>query len=83
MWVKKKRKNVAKNRHHRLPRSLQGDNSRENISIVSIVKHRAYHALFSNGTPYDIANILNKLWIPKDYELVVRRRNEQNISSGV
>ena len=81
MWTKKKKERrekrhakVAKNKHHRMPKSLGGSDEDSNISSVTIVKHQAYHLLFSNGTPYDIASILNNIWIPSNYELIVRRR---------
>lgn len=67
---------VAQDRHHRLPKSLGGPDVPENISIVSLNKHRAYHALFQNGNPYHVASILNQTWISPDYILVVRRRDE-------
>lgn len=63
-----------------MPKSLGGDDGNQNISVVPVVKHRAYHALFANGNPYDVAEILNKFWISPDYELVVRRK-EGSISS--
>jgi hypothetical protein len=55
--------------HHRKPRSLGGDSSDRNMSHVSVSKHRAYHILFSNMTPEQIAKVLNKVWLDPDWKL--------------
>ena len=60
--------------HHRLPRSRGGDDSEENLVQVPVVKHQAYHTLFQNHLPEEIARILNETWISKDWELTARRR---------
>jgi len=61
--------------HHRRSRFLGGDNSEENISIVTDVKHRAWHILFSGERTIDsIADELNDVWIDPRYKLVVERR---------
>jgi len=85
MWTKKKQERrekrhakVSKNKHHRTPKSLGGSDEDHNISSVTIVKHQAYHLLFENGTPYDVASILNNVWISPEYQLVVRRRRNEN-----
>ena len=70
----KKLAQVAQDKHHRMPKSLGGADEGENISVVTLNKHRAYHALFQNGNPYRVAAILNQTWISLDYELIVRRR---------
>lgn len=69
-----------KDKHHRMPKSKGGEDDYNNISIVPKHYHRAFHLLFSNGTPYEVANILNAVWISPDYELVVRRKNESAIA---
>lgn len=56
--------------HHRKPRSLGGGNESENISFVPGNKHEAFHLLFANKTPYEIADILNAVWLDPAYELV-------------
>jgi len=66
----------SKNRHHRRCKSHGGTYEKSNISIVPKHVHRAYHLLFSNGTPHEVARTLNEVWIDPTYELVVRRRNE-------
>lgn len=62
-------------RHHRHPRSRKNSFSRDinnpvNISFVGIRDHRAYHRLFGNMTPPEMAEMLNDTWISPDYYLV-------------
>lgn len=61
-------------KHHRLPRSKGGSNSNSNISLVRKDLHVAYHKLFGNATPDEVAEILNKVWIDPAYKLVAVRR---------
>ena len=61
-------------RHHRKPKCQGVDNSRENISRVPHTKHKAYHLLFQSGNPFKVARILNRVWIDRDYKLIVVRR---------
>jgi hypothetical protein len=61
-------------RHHRLPRSQGGTGHARNISIVCPQKHAAYHRLFQNYLPPQVAAILNEVWIDLDWELVAVRR---------
>ena len=61
-------------KHHRLPRSKGGSNSNSNISLVRKDLHVAYHKLFGNATPEEVAEILNKVWIGPAYKLVAVRR---------
>jgi len=62
-------------RHHRRPRSLGGGNEKTNISFVSQNKHRAWHTLFSNYSPYRIADIINDDWLDSDYMFIVVKRH--------
>ena len=63
-------------KHHRRPRSLGGDNSRENLVTVLDCQHRAWHKLFDNYDPHTIARIINTTWLDPRYELVVRERRK-------
>ena len=65
--------------HHRKPRSLGGLYSPRNISRVSAKKHAAYHLLFANSTPQQIAQILNETWVDPDYEFFVQKKSERKI----
>jgi len=63
-----------RNKHHRKCKSNGGTNSKENISMVKMTEHRAFHFLFRNCNAYGIAEILNKTWIDPDYEIIVRKK---------
>ena len=74
--MEKTRKPRVKDRHHRKPRSLGGTNDARNISIVDQTKHRAYHTLFQNMTPHEIARLLTEVWVDPDYTIIaVKKRN--------
>jgi hypothetical protein len=70
-------------RHHKRPRSKGGDSSDSNIIEVPIAKHRAYHVLYQNNLPPEIAEELNRNWIDRcgwlmiavQVELIERGRN--------
>lgn len=62
-------------KHHRKPRSLGGENSKENISLVDRDKHNAWHLLFKNHPPERIAIIINNVWLDPEYEFIVFRRS--------
>jgi len=62
--------------HHRKCRSRGGSNSIDNISIVRDDLHRAYHLLFKNMTPDEIAQTLNETWIDKDWILIAKKKGE-------
>ena len=59
------------NRHHRLPKSRHGSNSKSNISVVPIRSHQAYNAIFGgNPTAQEVVQQLNERWIDPAYEIV-------------
>ena len=63
-------------RHHRRCRS-HGVGKKGNVITVRDDLHRAYHLLFANKYPWQVAEILNKTWIDTDYQLVcVKREGE-------
>lgn len=66
-------------RHHRKPRSKQGTNDDRNISLVFWKKHEAYHLLFGNKSPEEVAKILTETWIDPDFVLLAIHR-EKGIS---
>lgn len=50
-------------RHHIIPRSRNGTNDADNISMVKRHLHRKYHGLFKNKTPCEILDfIVNYFW---------------------
>ena len=75
---KKPKASEGMNWHHRVPKVRNGSGklSSGNMVEVDVLMHRAYHLLFSTKTPEQVAAILNKTWLPTDWELVARKRNE-------
>ncbi len=63
-------------RHHRRPRSRGGSNHPNNISVVRRSDHKAYHRLFSNMLPDELAAMLTDTWIDPDYYLVAIPRKK-------
>lgn len=72
--MSKKRPEPQFDEHHRVPRSKGGNDAPTNIVLVRVTKHRAYHTLFENKCPHEVAQELNKTWIDPAYELVVIKR---------
>lgn len=62
--------------HHRKCLSNGGTNELRNLSLVKRKFHEAYHLLFANGTPHDVAQILTDIWIDPDYELIVKKKSK-------
>ena len=62
---------VTNDVHHRKPRSLGGDDSPRNLSVVSRIRHNAWHTLYANWSPVQIARHTNAMWLDPDYKLVV------------
>lgn len=60
-------------RHHRRMRSHGGDDSKENISLVTYLQHKCFHYLFGNGTPEQIVEKLNRYWLPKNCPAYIKR----------
>lgn len=68
---------VLQDKHHRKPRSRGGTNESRNISLVPQHQHRAYHLLFRNMQPEEIAQLLNQKWIDPDFELIAIRKTDR------
>jgi hypothetical protein len=61
-------------RHHRKPKSRGGQTTSDNISVVPKDKHRLYNQLFGgDATPYEVASVLNEVWLDSNYRLEVIR----------
>ncbi len=69
-----KGKTPEKDKHHRKPRSLGGTDDQSNLSLVSKVLHQAWHLLFGNKNPFQIARIINRVWLDPKYKFVVCER---------
>ena len=68
------REPVVYDMHHRKSKSRGGNSKPRNLSRVPKNLHVAYHQLFSNMQPDEIAALLNETWIDMDYMLVAVRR---------
>ena len=75
---KKPKANEGYNYHHRLAKVNGGSGrlSSGNMIEVDVLKHRAFHLLFGTKTPEQVAAILNKTWLPTDWELVARKKEK-------
>lgn len=65
-----------KDKHHRKTRSRGGTDAPRNISVVPQHLHRAYHLLFGNMTPRELAKMLTDTWIDPDFYLVAIPRKK-------
>lgn len=65
---------VQHNVHHRRPICLSGTDAENNLSIVPMRQHDAFHLIFTDTSPEAIARVLSKVWIDPDYELVARKK---------
>jgi hypothetical protein len=80
------KKEHGRERHHRHPKSrkksYQGEHINEdrNITLVRPEYHRAYHLLFGNLLPNEMAELLNEVWISPDYYLVAFPRKKKKRS---
>ena len=63
-------------RHHLLPRSMGGKDDEDNIVMLPENVHNAWHLLFANKPPEKVAEIINKWFIPKDWEFIARKRED-------
>ena len=61
--------------HHKKPLSKGGDDNDRNLVQVSLVQHQAWHTLFRNMTPHEIAAEINKTWLDPEYQFAVLKRN--------
>ena len=57
-------------RHHRKPIS-KGGSGGKNIRLLPMDKHQAWHVLFTNMTPFEIADEMNKYYLDLGYKMVV------------
>ena len=62
--------------HHRLPKSLGGKRNSENISRVKRKQHEAWHILFGNMTAFQIAEVINGVWLDPNFKFhLIQRSN--------
>ena len=60
--------------HHKKPRSLGGTSEPRNLSELIQSHHEAWHTLFQNWTPEQIAFAINTYYLDPDYEFKVVRK---------
>jgi hypothetical protein len=65
-----------RSRHHRKMKCHGGKTTPRNISNVSVKEHRAWHILFKNRTPENIAAYINAVWLDPDYEFICINRKD-------
>jgi cbb3-type cytochrome oxidase cytochrome c subunit len=63
--------------HHRKPKSLGGMRTPENLILLPDKKHDAWHLLFVNYPPEQIAAEINAKYIDPEYEIIVRKKNAE------
>lgn len=61
-------------RHHRKCRSHGKSEHPENVVLVRKDEHRAFHLLFADMRPHEVAARLSALWIDPEWVLVAQRR---------
>jgi hypothetical protein len=59
-----------RSRHHKRCRSNGGKTTKRNVVMINDNLHRAWHLLFSNMTPPEVAHLINTTFIDPDYHMV-------------
>jgi hypothetical protein len=62
--------------HHRKMKCHGGKKTPENMSNVPVKLHRAWHTLFKDRKPEDIAAYINAVWIDPDKIFVCLNRKD-------
>ncbi len=57
-------------KHHRRPRSKGGKNNPRNISYIPRIHHEAWHILFQNWEPEQIAKRITEWFLDPDFVMV-------------
>ena len=63
----------GRSRHHIIPSSRGGSNSKENLVVKNSKQHAAYHLLFANALPEEAVLILIKDWFYKNPTLKAKK----------
>jgi hypothetical protein len=53
-----------------------GKTTKNNTVFLTITTHQAWHTLFNNMTPYEIANEITKYYLDPDFFMVAVRRKD-------
>jgi hypothetical protein len=70
------REKVHTTKHHRKPRSLGGQTTDRNISMLEQKKHEAWHTLFQNYQPHEIAYLINLHYLDPDFYFICVEKNK-------
>jgi hypothetical protein len=57
-------------RHHKKCRSNGGKTTRRNVIEIKDNLHRAWHTLFGNMLPHEIARLISEVYLDPDYRMV-------------
>lgn len=77
------KKMQGRERHHRHPVSQKGSylgkniHEERNISLLRPEYHRAYHLIFGNLLPEEVAALLTEVYISPDYYMVAIPRKKK------
>lgn len=69
-WNRKNR-----NQHHLVPRSRGGGTYRQNLLLIDIDRHKAWHELFGNMTATEALDLLTRVVQAKKGQHSVRRKS--------
>ena len=60
---------TGRNRHHFLqPKSRGGNNSLNNLLLIDIEKHEAWHKIFKNATAQEVLDLLTRVVRAKQHQ---------------
>ena len=68
--------------HHRKPKSKGGDDTVGNLSTVKRKFHEAYHLLFADKSPEEVASLLTDIWIDPAWKLTATLKKPPLKNSG-
>ena len=74
--MRRKRRRITTNIHHRKPISLGGTNHPNNLVRVSKIAHMHWHSLFGALPIEEIVKLLNDTWLDPTYVLVCVKTEE-------
>lgn len=60
-WRKRKKHLANRNLHHLVPRSRGGANDRQNLLLIDMDRHEAWHKLWGNRTIEEVLRLLTRV----------------------
>ena len=58
----------GRNKHHLHPKCRGGDSSKQNLLLIDIEKHIAWHTLFKNKTAEEVLQLLQRVVRAKQHQ---------------